>query len=100
MASSDVDSAESCERPSTNTSPGTKMIPPPTPSIPLDTPAANPIRIAATMSTADISEHQHRGRRDQQERERAGDEAHRDALLQCGAGHHAADRGDADEPPV
>src|SRR5436305_13890469 len=100
IASNDVDSADSCDRPSTNTSPGTKMIPPPTPRRPLETPAAKPMRTIATSSGADTSEHQY-GRRDhEQQREGARHDSHRHPLLDRGARHDAADGRHAAPQPL
>src|SRR5579884_3115996 len=97
IASSDVDSARSCDSPSSDTSAGTKRIPPPIPSAPLETPAQKPTTAAPATSTAltattphprgpdRASDDQHDGRGDQQKRERARDGALRHALLEGGA---------------
>src|SRR5436190_15909160 len=101
IARSDVASASCWPSPSTNTSPGTKRTPPPTPSMPAITPAAAPIAMAAPVMPAGASSQdqldrggdEHRG---QQQRDRAS----ADALLKPGPREHAADGGDAHQQAV
>src|SRR5215208_5168012 len=107
IATSDVASAPSCDWDRKKTRPGTKITPPPTPSSPLDMPAAKPITRAPMMSTSLIvappyrlpgrSQHQQNGRDDEEHGEQPGDRSRRDALLQRGPREHPADRRHADQ---
>src|SRR4051795_1068559 len=96
IASSEVDSALICERSRKSTRPGTKSTPPPTPIIPLTTPAAKPMASAPMRSPASISapslvDHQDDRRHDQYDGEHAGDHAFEHPLLERRADHDTAD---------
>src|SRR5215207_3764925 len=99
IATSDVASAPSCDSDRKKTRPGTKITPPPTPSSPLDTPAAKPMITAPMMSVSLIAappyrlrgrsqDQQDRGD-DEERREQPGDDASGRPLLQPGAGQDA-----------